>query len=82
MLPTAPFDGRAGTFGDGIPVDGELVRSLRIRLAFCRPCSLTDDGAVGVAPMEVVGAEVGRIGNIPWKLSIDLPFLRSIPDIF
>lgn len=76
MLPTAPFDGRAGTFGDGIPVDGELVRSLRIRLAFCRPCSLTDDGAVGV-----VGAEVGRIGNIPWKLSIDLPFLRSIPDI-
>lgn len=31
--------------------------------------------------MKVVGGEVGRIGNIPLKLLIDLPFLRSITEI-
>lgn len=40
-----------------------------------------DGGAVGVSPMMVVVADVGLIGNIPWKLFIDFPFLRSIPEI-
>lgn len=72
-------DGRAGTSGDCLSEEG-VARSLKSLLALCRLCILMDGGAVGVAPMAVVGADVGLTGNIPWKLFIDLPFLRSISE--
>lgn len=46
-----------------------------------RPCSRIDGGVVGVARKGVVSADVGLIGNNPWKLLMKLAFPRSIPEI-